>query len=95
MPLKSPSRCWILTLLSDSKPTVVRPINRQIKDMKRLVVFGAALLLGINGQAADWPIFRGNRGLTGIAQGKLTSKLSLLWKFDAKGPVKAAAVIGG
>ena len=51
--------------------------------MKRLVLFGAALLLGISGYAADWPIFRGDRGLTGIAQGKLPAKLSLLWKFDA------------
>ena len=44
-------------------------------------------------QAADWPLFRGDRGLTGAATGQLPEKLSLLWKFDAKGPVKASAVI--
>ena len=43
-------------------------------------------------QAADWPLFRGDRGLTGAATGQLSEKLSLLWKFDAKGPVKASAV---
>ena len=31
--------------------------------------------------------------MTGAAAGKLPEKLSLLWKFDAKGPVKASAVI--
>ena len=59
--------------------------------------FWLSLLIGYSycfyTNAADWPLFRGDRGLTGAAAGKLPEKLSLLWKFDAKGPVKASAVI--
>ena len=64
-------------------------------DMNRnLITFGVVLFTTFILVADDWPLFRGNRGLTGIANGKLPEKLSLLWKFDAKGPVKASAVIG-
>ena len=43
--------------------------------------------------AADWPIFRGDRGLTGVAPGKLPDKLALLWKFKFAKFSKASAVI--
>src|SRR5438477_11020535 len=45
---------------------------------------------------ANWPMFRGNPALTGIASGSLPDKLSLLWSFKTGGPVKSsAAIVGG
>ena len=61
----------------------------------KLIIFGLLIFIASTLPANDWPLFRGDQGLTGIASGKLPEKLSLLWKFDAKGPVKASAVIGG
>ena len=43
--------------------------------------------------AADWPVFRGSPGQTGIAQGKLPDKLELLWEFKAKDGVESAAAV--
>ena len=51
------------------------------------------LLLIAPAARADWPIFRGNAALHGVAQGELPDKPALLWTFDAKSPVKSAAVI--
>ncbi len=46
--------------------------------------------------AADWPMFRGNPALTGVAEGSLPVKLKLLWSFKTGGPVKSsAAIVGG
>ncbi|MBI5772551.1 MAG: PQQ-binding-like beta-propeller repeat protein [Verrucomicrobia bacterium] len=46
--------------------------------------------------SADWPMFRGNPGLTGVASGSLPDKLSMLWSFKTGGPVKSsAAIVGG
>src|SRR5205823_10140685 len=42
---------------------------------------------------ANWPMFRGNPALTGIASGALADKLSLLWSFKTGGPVKSSAAI--
>src|SRR6266581_2781368 len=45
---------------------------------------------------ANWPMFRGNPALTGVASGSLPDKLSLLWSFKTGGPVKSsAAIVGG
>jgi len=41
----------------------------------------------------NWPMFRGNPALTGIASGTLPDKLSLLWSFKTGGPVKSSAAI--
>ena len=54
-----------------------------------LIILIAPILRG-----ADWPIFRGNRGLTGVAAGAVPDQPVLLWKFDAKKPVRASAVVG-
>src|SRR5213083_1049193 len=44
----------------------------------------------------NWPMFRGNPALTGVASGALPDKLSLLWSFKTGGPVKSsAAILGG
>ena len=64
--------------------------------MKQFGISGIlGLVLGTGALAADWPIFRGNRGLTGVAQGKLPDKLHLQWKFKIGKPVMATAVSGG
>src|SRR5205823_10255912 len=42
---------------------------------------------------ANWPMYRGNPALTGIASGALPEKLSLLWSFKTGGPVKSSAAI--
>src|SRR5262245_43401753 len=34
---------------------------------------------------ADWPMFRGNALLSGVATSKLPEKLALLWTFQAEG----------
>src|SRR6185436_11088054 len=47
------------------------------------------------GPSADWPMFRGQPALTGVAGGQLPAKLSLLWTFKTKGPVKSSAAIVG
>src|SRR5437762_9214914 len=39
---------------------------------------------------ANWPMFRGNPALTGVATGTLPDKLSLLWSFKTGGPVKSS-----
>src|SRR5437773_9795934 len=45
---------------------------------------------------ANWPMFRGNPALTGVATGTLPDKLSLLWSFKTGGPVRSsAAIVGG
>ena len=61
--------------------------------MKRYGILGLALALGSGALAADWPIFRGDRGLTGVAPGKLPDKLTLLWKYKFAKFSKASAVI--
>ncbi len=47
---------------------------------------------------ADWPMFRGNPQLTGVAEGTLPAKLTVLWTYDAGGPNEAiessAAIVG-
>jgi outer membrane protein assembly factor BamB len=46
--------------------------------------------------AADWPMFRGNPALTGVAEGRLAAPLKLLWSTKTGGPVKSsAAIVGG
>jgi outer membrane protein assembly factor BamB len=40
-----------------------------------------------------WPIFRGQRGLTGVAQGSLPDNLKLLWSFQTENDVKSSPVI--
>src|SRR5690242_5333512 len=41
----------------------------------------------------NWPMFRGNPALTGVAAGALPDKLSLLWSFSTGGPVRSSAAI--
>jgi len=44
-------------------------------------------------QETDWPMFRGDAALTGVAIGELTLPLKLLWSFKTGGPVNSSAVV--
>jgi len=44
--------------------------------------------------AVEWPIFRGNAQLAGVASGALPEKLALLWNFKTGEAIKSSAVIG-
>jgi len=71
----------------------------RINKIWRIVL--AAVLAGVfvwkgsleRAHAADWPIFRGDRALTGVAAGELTDRPTLLWSFKTDGPVKSSPVV--
>ena len=44
---------------------------------------------------SDWPMFRGNPQLTGVATGSLAPKLKLAWTFKAEDSVESSAAIVG
>jgi outer membrane protein assembly factor BamB len=41
----------------------------------------------------DWPMFRGQQRLLGIAKGNLPDKLDFIWKFKTQGQIKSSPVI--
>jgi len=43
--------------------------------------------------SAEWPLFRGNPQLAGVASGVLPDKLALLWTFKTGEAIKSSAVI--
>ncbi len=43
----------------------------------------------------DWPVFRGNPALTGVADADLPEALSLAWRVDLDGEVNGAPAVGG
>jgi outer membrane protein assembly factor BamB len=43
----------------------------------------------------DWPLFRGNALQTGVTAAKLPDQLEVLWKFETKDGIDAAAAIVG
>ena len=55
----------------------------------------AAFTLSGTVNAGTWPVWRGDPGMTGVAQESLSFPLSLAWKFQAAQPVKATAVSDG
>jgi outer membrane protein assembly factor BamB len=48
----------------------------------------------INYDKARWPIFRGDKNLSGKSYDKLPEKLSLLWSFQTGNDIKSSPVIG-
>ena len=46
-------------------------------------------------QAGDWPLWRGDSGMTGVCAEALTFPLKLQWKYTGARPVKATAVSDG
>jgi outer membrane protein assembly factor BamB len=45
-------------------------------------------------KSASWPIFRGDKGLTGVVDGHLPDKLDLMWSFKTGFAIKSSPVIG-
>lgn len=45
--------------------------------------------------SGDWPMFRGDPALLGVAPGRLEAKPALQWSFKTQGPVKSSAAIAG
>src|SRR5271156_304114 len=62
--------------------------NRCI-DVKALALF----LLPFGLLADDWPQFRGNPSLTGVASSPVPKTLKLLWTFDAGESIESSAAI--
>ena len=60
--------------------------------MRLLLIFVVA---GLVGAADEWPQFRGNPQLTGVATGSVPANLKLLWSFDAGESIESSAAISG
>ncbi len=58
--------------------------------MRVLAIF---LLAGMLGAADDWPQFRGNPQLTGVAAAALPATLKLLWTYEAGDVIESSAAI--
>ena len=43
----------------------------------------------------DWPIYRGDQSLSGVARGTLSMKMKLLWSFKSGDAVKSSPIVGG
>ena len=53
------------------------------------------LLLPLLLSADEWPQFRGNPQLTGVAAGTLPASLKLLWTYEAGESIESSATISG
>src|ERR1035437_4106082 len=60
--------------------------------MRPLLIF---LIAGLLGAADDWPQFRGNPQMTGVATGSVPANLRLLWTYDAGESIESSAAIAG
>ncbi len=60
--------------------------------MRSLLILVVAGLVGAQG---EWPQFRGNPQLTGVAAGSVPVDLKLLWSFDAGESIESSAAISG
>jgi len=70
-----------------------------------ILVF-AIILLGCTSNAVDqekytsesslenWPIFRGNNGLTGVADSKIPKEPKLLWSYKTEYEIKSSPIVG-
>jgi eukaryotic-like serine/threonine-protein kinase len=55
----------------------------------------AVLAFTPRGRADDWPQFRGDPQLTGVARSAPPAQLAVLWTFEAGGAVESSAAIAG
>ena len=60
--------------------------------MRPLIGF---LLVGLLGPSNEWPQFRGNPQLTGVASAAVPNTLKLLWTFEAGESIESSAAIAG
>ena len=52
-------------------------------------------LIAAAAPADEWPQFRGNPQLTGVAAGPVPAVLKLLWTYDAGESIESSAAIAG
>src|SRR5207302_5760821 len=52
-------------------------------------------LAGLLGAADEWPQFRGNPQLTGVADATIGATLSLLWTYEGGESIESSAAISG
>src|SRR5687768_4538314 len=43
--------------------------------------------------SADWPLFRGDPELRGVTTNSLPNKMSLLWNFKTKAPIRSSPIV--
>lgn len=62
-----------------------------------LITTVAVFALGASAQppSADWPLFRGDGVMRGLAAGSLPDQPKLLWTFRTEGPVKSSTIVVG
>jgi outer membrane protein assembly factor BamB len=79
---------WILTVL------LVAPACAGEAEGAEAAAQGAGAAPGETEEApAAWPIFRGDPGLTGVAQGSLPASPELLWTYEAGGAITSSPVV--
>jgi len=59
-----------------------------------LTVWVMTCRAGADPVAPAWPIWRGDRALTGVASGVLSTNLSMVWSFKAGDVVRSSPVVG-
>src|SRR5437762_1872708 len=59
-----------------------------------LLLFGS-FLPSLLPAADEWPQFRGNPQLTGVAAGAVPADLKLLWTYEAGDAIESSAAISG
>jgi outer membrane protein assembly factor BamB len=64
----------------------------QVPDLRKLLVLTVACALTVCA-ADEWPQFRGNPSLTGVATSPVPKTLKLLWTFDAGDSIESSAAI--
>ncbi len=71
-----------------------RPMRKSERHPRFLGLLGLVLACSVT--AGDWPLFRGDAGLTGVGSDTLPEKLEPLWVFEAEdGFASAVAVSDG
>src|SRR6266566_6389608 len=60
-----------------------------------IILLGALFNTGLLGAADEWPQFRGNPQLTGVAATEVAPALSLLWTYEAGESIESSAAISG
>jgi outer membrane protein assembly factor BamB len=63
--------------------------------MANLSLFSASSHGAAHPGIDDWPMFRGQPSLTGIAAGKLSAKLELKWSYKTGAEVKSSPTVSG
>ncbi len=86
---------WAIVVLSDSagpdaEATTAPVAGQPVRDIPGGGSFAQSDVAG-----ADWPIFRGDQALRGVAKGNLGNSFKLIWVFHTDGPIKSSVAVGG